>query len=119
MGRRVAACVLCGCRRAASARSRNTCGERITSALAPLVRRSERQQGSTALRHHLLGVGDRARRVEPFRARPGAIHDGMTTIKPERVFEPVETLGGVLIASVGKPTVRLQQNRWTKIAVGN
>jgi hypothetical protein len=41
----------------------------------------------------------------------------MTAIKPERVFESVETLAGVLIASVGKPTVRLQQNRWTKIAV--
>jgi len=32
----------------------------------------------------------------------------VSTIKPERVFEPVETLAGVLIASVGKPTVRLQ-----------
>jgi hypothetical protein len=29
----------------------------------------------------------------------------MTTIKPERIFEPIEPLAGVLIASVGEPPV--------------
>jgi hypothetical protein len=32
----------------------------------------------------------------------------MAAIEAERVFEPVEAFASVLIATVGKPTVRLQ-----------
>src|SRR6267143_3157326 len=72
---------------------------------------------SPALRHHTLGIGNRARRVEPFRASLGAVHDGVAAIETERVLEPVEALAGALISAVGKPAVRLQQDRWAKIAV--
>ena len=63
---------------------------------------------SSAFGHHCLGLGDRVRQVEAFRAGPGANHDRMAAIESERVFEPVEAFAGVLIATVGKPTVRLQ-----------
>src|SRR6266851_6460648 len=72
---------------------------------------------SPSLRHHSLGVGNRARRVEPFRAGPGAVHDGMAAVEAERVLEPVEALAGALIAAVGEPAVRLQQDRRAEIAV--
>src|ERR1700738_1837885 len=72
---------------------------------------------SPALRHHSLRVGNRTRRVEPFRAGPGAVHDGVAAIEPERVLEPVEALSGVLITAVGEPAVRLQQDRRAEIAV--
>ena len=60
---------------------------------------------SPALGHHSLGVGNRARRVEPFWACLGAVHDGVAAIEPERVLEPVEALAGPLIAAVGKPAI--------------
>ena len=62
-----------------------------------------------------LGLRDRARRVEPFRAGPGAVHDRVATIEPERVFEPIEPLAGALITTVGKPAVGLQQDRWSEV----
>ena len=58
------------------------------------------------------------RRVEALRAGPGAVHDCVAAIEAEGVLEPVEAFASVLIATVGKPTERLQENRWTKIAVG-
>src|SRR5271166_2640012 len=72
---------------------------------------------SPALGHHSLGVGNRARRVEPFRAGPSAVHDRVAAIEPERVLEPVETLAGALISAVGEPAVGLQQDRRAEIAV--
>src|SRR5258708_16439260 len=70
-----------------------------------------------ALGHQPLGVGKRARRVEPVRAGPGAVHDGVAAIGAERVLEPIEAFAGALISAVGKPAVRLQQDRRAKIAV--
>src|SRR5438105_13588079 len=72
---------------------------------------------SAALGHHPLGVGNRARRVEPFGAGPGAVHDGVASIETERVLEPVEAFAGALISAVDKPAVRLQEDRWANIAV--
>src|SRR5438128_11013207 len=70
-----------------------------------------------ALGHHSLGIGNRPRRVEPFRAGLGAVHDRVAAIEPERVLEPVEALAGALISAVSEPTIRLQQDGRTEIAV--
>src|SRR6202165_3088972 len=72
---------------------------------------------SIAFGHHPLGVGNRTRRVEPFRAGVGAVHDGVAAIETERILEPVETLAGVLISAVDKPPMRLQQDRRAEIAI--
>src|SRR6202140_330664 len=72
---------------------------------------------SIAFGHHPLGVGNRTRRIEPFRAGVGAVHDGVAAIETERILEPVEALAGVLIPTVDKPAGRLQQNRWAEIAI--
>src|SRR5713101_3283467 len=76
-----------------------------------------RRGTSPALGHHSLGIGNRARRVEAFRAGLGAVHDGVAAIEPERVLEPVEALAGALVAAVGEPAVGLQQDRRAEIAV--
>src|SRR6516165_2937 len=72
---------------------------------------------SPALGHHSLGTSDRAGRVEPLRARAGAVHDRVAAVEPERIFQPIKALAGVLIAAVGEPAVGLQQDRRAKIAV--
>src|SRR5205807_4943607 len=72
---------------------------------------------SPALGHHSLGIGNRVRRVEPFRAGLGAVHDRVAAIEPERVVEPVEALAGPLVAAVGEPAIGLQQHRRAEIAV--
>src|ERR1700692_3430077 len=72
---------------------------------------------SSAFGHHPLGVENRTRRVEPFRAGVGAVHDGVAAIETERILEPVEALTGVLIPTVDQPPMRLQQDRWAEIAI--
>ena len=62
---------------------------------------------SVALGHQPLGIGDRACRVEPFRAGLGAVHDGVAAVETERVLEPVEALAGPLVAAVGEPAIGL------------
>src|SRR6266851_38426 len=76
-----------------------------------------RRGTSTAFGHHSLGVGNRSRRVEPFWAGLGAVHDGVAAVEPERVLEPVEALAGALVAAVGEPPIGLQQDRRTEITV--
>src|SRR5690349_21257052 len=72
---------------------------------------------SPALGHHSLGIGNRPRRIEPFRAGLRAVHDGVAAIEAERILEPIKALSGALIAAVGKPAIRLQQDRRAEIAV--
>src|SRR5271165_640784 len=72
---------------------------------------------SPVLGHHSLGIGNRARRVETFRAGLGAVHDRVAAIETGRVLEPVEALASALIAAVREPAVRLQQDRRAEIAV--
>src|ERR1700720_3560105 len=72
---------------------------------------------SSALGHHSLSIGNCARRVEPFGAGLGAVHDGVAAIEPERALEPVEALASALIAAVGEPAIGLQQDRRAEIAV--
>src|ERR1700675_138566 len=72
---------------------------------------------SIAFGHHPFGIGNRTRRVEPFRAGVGAVHDGVAAIETERILEPVEALAGMLIPTVDQPPMRLQQDRWAEIAI--
>src|ERR1700692_1325140 len=72
---------------------------------------------SIAFGHHPLGIGNRTRRVEPFRAGIGAVHDGVAAIETERILEPGEALAGMLIPTVDQPPMRLQQDRWAQIAI--
>src|ERR1700686_2242536 len=72
---------------------------------------------SIAFGHHPLGVGNRTRRVEPFWAGVGAVHDGVEAMQTERSVEPVESLAGMLIPTVDQPPMRLQQDRWAEIAI--
>jgi hypothetical protein len=65
---------------------------------------------SAAFGHQALGIGNRTRRVEPLWAGVGAVHDGVAAIETKRVVEPVESLADALVAAVGNPTVRLEQN---------
>ena len=60
---------------------------------------------------HLLGLGDRLRRVEPLGADVGAVHDRVAAIEPERVLELVEPFAGRLVAAVGEPAIGLEQHR--------
>ena len=60
------------------------------AAQAALLER-ERGKGLTPpFHHHLLGLRDGLRRVQPLRTRLRAVHDGVAAIQPERVFELVE-----------------------------
>src|SRR6202790_2904466 len=72
---------------------------------------------SIAFGHHPLGVGNRTRRVEPFRTGIGAVHDGVAAIETERILEPVEALTGMLVPTVDQPPMRLQQDRWAEITI--
>src|SRR5271156_1613903 len=74
------------------------------------------QAALTALHHHLLDFGDGFRRVEVFRAGAGAVHDWVAAVEPERVFELVETIAGLLVAAVGEPAIGLQQDRGSQVA---
>src|ERR1700741_3445490 len=72
---------------------------------------------STAIGHHFLGMADRLRRIEPFRTRLRAVHDRVAAIEAERIVEAIEALAGVLIATVGQPAIRLQQDRRSEVLV--
>ena len=70
-----------------------------------------------AFDHHLLDLGDRLRRVQVLGARLGAVHDGVATIEPERIFQLVEPLALGLVAAIGDPAIGLQQNGRAQIAL--
>src|SRR6266404_5935891 len=56
-----------------------------------------------------LEFGDGLGRIEALRAGLGAVHDGVATIKPERVLEIVESFAGGFVAAVLDPARCLQQ----------
>jgi len=47
----------------------------------------------------------------PFGHGVGAIHDRVAAIKPERVFQIIQTLAGRFIAAVDQPAIGLQRER--------
>ncbi len=58
--------------------------------------------------HHFLELGDGSGGIEAFRTGGCAIHDGVTTIQPERILKCIESFTGGLIAAIDDPTVGLQ-----------
>src|SRR5258705_2451196 len=72
---------------------------------------------SAALSHHFLGAADRFCGIETLRTGFGAVHDGVAAIEPERIFEAIQSLAGVLVAAVCKPAVGLEQDRRAEILV--
>src|SRR3546814_9001650 len=60
---------------------------------------------------HLLDLGDRLGGVQSLGADVCAIHDRVAAIEAERIFEIVEPLAGHLVAAVGEPAIRLEQDR--------
>src|ERR1700753_2412242 len=75
---------------------------RISSRRSATARRVDRRIAShAALDQHLLDLADRLRGVETLGAGVGAVHDGVAAIEPERVFQIVQALAGLLVAAVG------------------
>jgi len=70
-----------------------------------------------AFDHQFLDLGDGFGRIEALRAGLGAVQDGMATVKPERVFQIVQPLAGGLVAAVGDPAMRLQQDGGSQVAI--
>src|ERR1700761_2182247 len=66
-------------------------------------RRGLLRPSDLSLDHLQLELGDRLGRVETLGAGLGAIHDGVATIEPERVFEIVQPFASRLIARVRDP----------------
>ena len=61
-----------------------------------------------AFDHQFLELGDGSGGIEALRTGGCAIHDGVTTIQPERILKLVESFIGGFIAAIDDPTVRLQ-----------
>src|SRR5690606_24150168 len=80
--------------------------------------RPRRRAGSDlALQHQLLDGADGLGRVQPLRAGPRAVHDGVAAVELERILEVVQPRAGVLVARVDDPAVGLQQDRRAQVAV--
>jgi hypothetical protein len=71
--------------------------------------------------HHRSQFGDCLRGVEALGTGLGTglgtVHDGVTAIKPERIFECIQALAGRFVAAVFDPARRLQQRGWTEEAL--
>ncbi len=58
--------------------------------------------------HQFLELGDGSGGIKALRTGDCAIHDGVTTIQPERILKLVESFIGGFIAAIDDPTVGLQ-----------
>ena len=58
--------------------------------------------------HQFLELADGTGGIEALRTVDCAIHDGVTTIQPERILKCIESFTGGLIAAIDDPTVGLQ-----------
>ena len=73
-----------------------------------------KKQSSTALllyapfNHQFLDFGNSLGRVQPLRACLRTIHDGVATIKPERILKIIQTFALGFITRIGNPTIGLQ-----------
>ena len=65
----------------------------------------------------LLDLGDRLARVEALGARLRAVHDRLAPVQLVRVVQRGEALGGVVVAAVDHPAVRLQQHGGAEVLV--
>lgn len=59
---------------------------------------------------HLLGLGNRATRVQTLGASPCAVENGVAPVDAHGVVESGLALGGALIARVDQPAVGLEQD---------
>lgn len=59
---------------------------------------------------HLLNLRNRAGRVQTLRAGPRAVQNGVATVHAHAVIQRVLALGGLLVAGVGQPAVRLEKD---------
>src|SRR5690606_5107110 len=66
---------------------------------------------SSDLQHQLLDGADGLGGVQPLRAGPRAVHDGVAAVELERILEVVQARAGVLVAGVDDPAVGLEQDR--------
>lgn len=64
---------------------------------------------------HLLGLGDRATRVQTLGAGPCAVEDGVATVHAHAVVKGGLALGGALVSGVGEPAVGLEQDGGTQV----
>lgn len=60
--------------------------------------------------HDLFDLGNRLARVQPLRARTGAIENGMATIEAHAIVKRRFPLLLVLIAGIRQPAVGLQEH---------
>ena len=61
-------------------------------------------------RHFLLDFGNGAAGVQALGTRPRAVENGVATVEAHAVLKGLLTLGLLLVAGVGEPAVRLQQD---------
>ena len=74
--------------------------------------------GSDAtLDHHLFDIGNGLCRVQTFRTGLCAIHDGVTAIELEWIFQIIEPLAGRFIPTVDDPAIGMQQRRRPEVTV--
>src|SRR5262245_40195413 len=71
----------------------------------------------TTRHHELLDLRNRLRGIQSLRTGLRAIHDGVAAIETEWILEIVEALARRLVAAVGDPAIRLQQDCRTEIPV--
>ena len=64
-----------------------------------------------------LDLGNGFGRIESFGAGVGAIHDGMAAIKLEGIFERIQALPGMFVATIDDPAIGLQQDRGSQVAI--
>jgi len=72
---------------------------------------------ASAFDQHLLDFGDRLARIQPLRTSARTVENCMTPIKPERIFQGIQSFACCLIAAIRKPPVRLKENCRTQETV--
>ena len=70
-----------------------------------------------ALDNHPLDFSDCLAWIEAFRTGARAVENGVTAIKPKRIFEVVESLFLRFVATVGQPAPSLQKHGWAEKAI--
>lgn len=67
--------------------------------------------------HELLDLGDCLARVEALGTRARAVHDRVAPVEREGILHLLAALTAKLVAAVGHPAIRLQENGGAKVLV--
>ena len=70
-----------------------------------------------AFDHHLFDIRNRLRRVQTLWTGFRAIHDRVTAIQLERVFQIIKPLASGFVAAVDDPAIGMQQGRWPQVPI--